>query len=102
MIDVPFNDLNHTIHHKFLRNLASVKEIPRIILVHPDLYNSLLIYANILLLNCEKANLLGQILKPSQALGKDMQEIGERNVLNIRQPDGYLLEVQFLDMAGGA
>lgn len=58
MINIPFNHLNNTIHHKFLRNLTSVIVIPRIILIHPHFYNSLLIYANILLLNCKKTNLL--------------------------------------------
>lgn len=102
MVNIPFDDLNHTIHHKFLRDLASIIKIPRIILVHPYFYNPFLIDADILLLNCEKAHLSCQILKPPQALSKDMQEVRERHMLYIRQSDGYLLEVQFLDMTGRA
>lgn len=57
MVNISFNDLNNTIHHKFLRNLPSIKVILRIILIHPHLNYSLLINADILLLNCKKTYL---------------------------------------------
>lgn len=98
MINIPFDDLNHAIHHKFLRNLASIIKIPCVILIHPYFYSPFFIDTYILLLNSEKTHLFGQILKPLQALCKDMQEIRKGHMLNIGQSDGYLLEVQFLDM----
>lgn len=62
----------------------------------------MLVDAYKLFLNNKGTNPLGQHLVPLEALRIKMQKIRERDVLNIRQSNGYLLDIQLLLVAGRA
>jgi hypothetical protein len=92
VIYVLLDDLDEVIDHELLRHLPAHVIVLKVVLIHPNLHDSLFVYADVLFFNGKAANLLRQLLESLQALEVDMQEVGKGHMFDVRQSNGYFFD----------
>lgn len=85
-------DIHDAFQHLFLCYFASVDVAPGEIPVKPDFNDCLFVNADVLLLNFEKAILLGDGLEARERLKVEMEAVWERYVFDIGQSDRDFLD----------